>query len=43
MVAVARSLVSETAGFLVNHYGSSFEDFLGGDRIQDSICNKSSV
>ena len=27
---VVRSLVSETPGFLVNHYGSSFLEFLGG-------------
>ena len=30
MVDVARYLVSETKGFLVTHYGSSFENFLGG-------------
>ena len=29
MVAVVRSFVSDTTGFLVTHYGISFMDFLG--------------
>ena len=34
MVDVAISVVSETIGLLVTHYGSSFMDFLGGFPIE---------